>query len=138
MKLTQEESRKRAIDAPVGHLATVSASGDPHLVPVTFAVVAGNVAIGIDEKPKSTLDLKRLRNIHGNPRVALLCDRYDEDWTQLWWVRGDGIASIEEAGSRWEESWVALNDKYPQYEGREHVGPVVLIEVNRWSGWVYR
>ena len=138
MKLTHDESRKRAIGARVGHLATVSVSGDPHLVPVTFAVVAGNVAIGIDEKPKSTLDLKRLRNIHENPRAAVLWDKYDEDWTQLWWVRCDGIASIEEDGSRWEESWLTLNHRYPQYEGRQHVGPVVLIEVNRWSGWAYR
>ena len=138
MNLTHEECRQRAIDARVGHLATVSVSGDPHLVPVTFVFVAGNVAIGIDDKPKVTSDLKRLRNIHENPRVALLRDKYDEDWSHLWWVRGDGIASIEEGGSRWEESWVSLHRKYPQYEARPLFGPVVLIEVNRWSGWAYR
>jgi len=138
MKLTRADSRKRAIDEPVAHLGTVSATGEPHLVPITFVVVGDKVAVGIDEKPKSTLDLKRLRNIQENPRVAVLWDRYDDDWDQLWWVRGDGIASIEEDGARWAESWVALNNKYPQYEGRHHVGPVILIEVSRWSGWAYQ
>jgi PPOX class probable F420-dependent enzyme len=137
VKLTGEESRERARGEAVAHLATLSGGGQPHLVPVTFVIAAGRLAIGIDEKPKSTLDLKRLRNIHENPRVAVLWDRYDDDWSELWWVRADGDASIEAEGPTWGEAWAALNEKYPQYEGRQHSGPVILIDVTRWSGWAY-
>ena len=81
MRYSAEESRSLALAQRVGRLATVSEAGGPHLVPVTFAVSGGLVVIGIDEKPKSTLDLKRLRNIRSDPRVALCWDRYDEDWS---------------------------------------------------------
>ncbi|QKJ18069.1 TIGR03668 family PPOX class F420-dependent oxidoreductase [Microbacterium hominis] len=137
MRLAAEESRSLAIAERVGRLATVSAAGDPHLVPVTFAVADGFVIIGIDEKPKSTLDLRRLRNIRDNPRVALCWDRYDEDWSLLWWVRADGIASIVESGESWERAWEALNNKYEQYRHAEHHGPVIRVEATKWSGWAH-
>lgn len=137
MRLAAEESRTLAIAERVGRLATVSAAGAPHLVPVTFAVSEGLVVIGIDEKPKSTLDLKRLKNIRGNPRVAICWDRYDEDWSRLWWVRADGTASIAEGGQSWEQAWDALNHKYEQYGDAEHRGPVIIVEVTKWSGWAH-
>jgi len=42
----------------------------------------------IDEKPKtvSSTGLKRLKNIHANPRVSLVIDDYSDDWTQLGYV----------------------------------------------------
>jgi PPOX class probable F420-dependent enzyme len=97
-----------------GFLTTVSREGQPHIVPVTFALVQKAVAIGIDEKPKATNNLRRVRNIRECPRVALLWDRYDEDWSTLWWVRADGTASVKNIGRLWEESWEALNAKYRQ------------------------
>ncbi len=38
----------------------------------------------IDEKPKrlTGTGLKRMRNIAGNPRVALIIDHYEEEWTK--------------------------------------------------------
>ena len=137
VKLEPEAGRDSALSERIGRLATVSAGGDPHVVPVTFAEVESRLAIGIDEKPKTTFQLKRLSNIRANPRVALLWDRYDEDWTQLWWVRADGVASIEEQGTLWGRAWQALNEKYGQYEGRAHNGPVIMIEVTKWSGWAH-
>ena len=59
-------------------------------MPVTFAVLGDIIVIAIDHKPKRSMNLKRLRNIADNPRVSLLVDRYDDDWSQLWWVRADG------------------------------------------------
>ena len=115
----------------------MSASGQPHVVPVTFAVVESRLVIGIDEKPKSTMDLRRLRNIRENSRVSVLWDKYAQDWRQLWWVRADGVASVEVAGSSWDTSWAALNEKYPQYENREHEGPVIVVEVDTWRGWAH-
>ena len=137
MRYSARESRSLALAQRVGRLATVSAAGGPHLVPVTFAVSAGLVVIGIDEKPKSTLDLKRLRNIRSDPRVALCWDRYDEDWGRLWWVRGDGVAAVIEDGWSWERAWEALTDKYEQYRHTPHPGPIIEVEVTKWSGWAH-
>jgi PPOX class probable F420-dependent enzyme len=137
MRYSAEESRSVALAQRVARLATVSEAGDPHLVPVTFAVSGGLVVIGIDEKPKTTLDLKRLRNIRSDPRVALCWDRYDEDWRRLWWVRADGLASVTEDGGSWERAWQALNDKYEQYRHAAHSGPIIVVEVTKWSGWAH-
>ena len=84
----------RFSDARVARLATVDATGQPHIVPVTFAHNDNTIVIAVDHKPKSTRNLKRLRNIEANPKVTLLVDHYDEDWSQLWWVRADGTAEV--------------------------------------------
>ena len=60
---------------PIGHLATADAQGAPHVVPVCFALINDEVFIAIDEKPKSTMRLKRLRNIEQNPQAALIGSR---------------------------------------------------------------
>ena len=84
----------------MARLATVTASEAPHLVPVVFAVdpdpdlEAAVIYTAVDGKPKSTQRLRRLANIEHNPRVSLLVDHYAEDWTQLWWVRADGTATV--------------------------------------------
>lgn len=76
----------------VARLSTVSARGDPHVVPVVFAVVGDVVFTAVDAKPKSTRSLRRLANIEAKPRVSMLVDHYEEDWSALWWVRVDGTA----------------------------------------------
>ncbi|NUP60916.1 MAG: TIGR03668 family PPOX class F420-dependent oxidoreductase [Nonomuraea sp.] len=121
--------------ARVARLATADASGAPHLVPVTFAVQGDQVVLAVDHKPKTTYDLRRLRNIRANPRVSLLADHYDEDWARLWWARADGTATVHEAGR--EDALSALVAKYDQYLGRPPQGPVVVVAVSRWSGWAY-
>ena len=137
MNLSREHCMALAAVERVGHLATASATGQPHLVPITFALVDEGAVIGVDEKPKSSTDLKRIRNIYENPRTSLLWDRYDEDWSRLWWVRADGGAEILEAGGTWAAAWAALNNKYPQYEGQTHEGPVISVMIDRWNGWSY-
>jgi PPOX class probable F420-dependent enzyme len=137
MKLAPSASEGRVGQERRGFLTTVSREGQPHIVPVTFALVQKAVAIGIDEKPKATNKLRRVRNILECPRVALLWDRYDEDWSKLWWVRADGTASVTESGPLWQDAWAALNAKYEQYEGREHQGAVILVTVDKWSGWSF-
>jgi len=106
-------------------------------VPVTFAVDGDRVYIAIDSKPKRTTDLKRLRNITENPAVALLADEYDDDWSRLWWARGDGSARIltDEAGARGPVE--LLQARYPQYVDDVPQGPVIEVNVNRWSGWAF-
>jgi PPOX class probable F420-dependent enzyme len=135
VKLTEGEARARFAAARVARLATTGSDGQPHLVPVTFAVDGDQIYTAVDHKPKTTLDLRRLRNIRENPRVALLTDLYAEDWDALWWVRADGTARIlEETGTR-ERPLNLLAERYEQYRKRRPAGPVIVIEADRWTGW---
>lgn len=131
------EQRQRFAEARVLRLSTADAAGKPHLVPATFAVVGDRVAIAVDHKPKRHSNLKRLRNIQENPAVSLLVDHFDEDWEQLWWVRADGQARVLENADA-DELVQALLSKYDQYRDRRPGGPVIEIQVNRWSGWMAR
>jgi PPOX class probable F420-dependent enzyme len=130
--MTPEEARARFAAAPVARLATVSASGVPHLVPVTFAVRGDVVVFAVDHKPKSSVKLRRLANIAANPAVCFLADGYAEDWAQLWWVRADGVARVEPPGAE-PVSWLVA--KYEQYRDRPPEHAVVVTEVHTWSGW---
>ena len=121
--------------ARVGRLATVGSDLRPHVVPVTYAVHGDELFIGVDQKPKTTTALKRLRNIAGNERVAVLVDEYEEDWTHLWWVRVDGVARVVASDAAAVALLVA---KYPQYEADPPRGPVIAIRAEGWSGWTYR
>jgi PPOX class probable F420-dependent enzyme len=138
MRIEPAEARDRFARSPVLRLATAGADGRPHLVPCTFAVDgSGRIVIGIDNKPKASANLRRLRNISENPRVSLLVDHYADDWTQLWWVRADGTAAVAAAGAEQAGHWDLLRARYPQYEGQVLVGPVIVVSVERWSGWAF-
>jgi PPOX class probable F420-dependent enzyme len=121
--------------SPVAMLATVSADGVPHLVPVVFAVHDDVVYTAVDAKRKSTQRLRRLANIEANPRVTMLVDHYDDDWTQLWWVRADGVAAIHYSGDEMATGYALLRRKYPQYQRIALDGPVVTVDVQRWASW---
>jgi PPOX class probable F420-dependent enzyme len=116
-------------------LAATAGAGPPHLVPVTFALDGDHIYTAVDSKPKSTRDLRRLRNIRANTRVSLLADHYDEDWSQLWWVRADGQAAILAGPAEMAGPAGLLARRYPQYAGEPPAGPVISIAVTRWSGW---
>jgi PPOX class probable F420-dependent enzyme len=115
-------------------LATVGADSRPHVVPVTYVVHGDEVYVAIDQKPKTTTALKRLRNIAANERVAILVDEYDEDWTHLWWVRVDGVARVVAEAPA---AVGLLRAKYPHYEADPPRGPVIAVQVDNWSGWSY-
>ncbi|WP_089211110.1 TIGR03668 family PPOX class F420-dependent oxidoreductase [Streptosporangium subroseum] len=141
--MDEVEARARFGAARVARLATVDEFGRPHLVPVTFAVDGDTVSFAIDHKPKRTTNLRRLRNIAADDRVCLLVDHYDDDWSQLWWVRADGRARIVEdddvsdAHEARERALARLAERYRQYRDRPPQGPVVLITVESWTGWSY-
>ena len=121
----------------MARLATVGTGGRPHLVPITFALLGPDtIVFAIDHKPKRTAALARLANIARDPRVSVLADGYSEDWSSLWWVRADGSARVLEHGEAgWQEAVDALVARYPQYAERPPAGQVVVIDVERWSGW---
>lgn len=137
MNIGPAEARQRVADARVAHLATADAHGQPHIVPVTFAVDGDCVYIAIDSKPKRSTDLKRLRNIAENPAVALLADEYDDDWSRLWWARADGSARALTADADTRRPIELLQARYPQYVDDVPQGPVIEVLVNRWSGWTF-
>ena len=135
--MTEEQARRLFAEARVARLATVDASGRPHLVPIVFAAAGEVVFSAVDAKPKRTTRLRRLENVRQNPRVALLADHYDDaDWTALWWVRADGVASVlEEAEPEARRGIALLAERYAQYRAAPPGGPVLAIAVERWSGW---
>jgi PPOX class probable F420-dependent enzyme len=138
MRLDAAEARRRFAGSPALRLATAGADGRPHVVPCTFAVDgAGRIVIGIDNKPKASANLRRLRNIGENPQVSLVADHYADDWTRLWWARADGIAVVESAGAGHDGWWDLLRAKYPQYGAAVLGGPVIVVTVERWSGWAF-
>lgn len=121
--------------APVAALATVSPSGAPHLVPIVFALLDDVVYTAVDAKRKSTKNLRRLANIEANPHVCMLVDHYADDWTQLWWVRADGMAAVHRGGEEMGTGYYLLRRKYSQYQRIALDGPVVTVQVQRWSSW---
>jgi PPOX class probable F420-dependent enzyme len=137
MRLPAELARRLLVAAPVVRLATADAEGRPHIVPMTFAVSGDTIYSAVDEKPKSSHDLRRLRNIRANPRVAVLADHYADDWAELWWVRADGHAEIVEGDAAAAGLVRLLAAKYAQYRERRPRGPIIAVTVERWSGWAH-
>jgi coenzyme F420-0:L-glutamate ligase / coenzyme F420-1:gamma-L-glutamate ligase len=103
--------------ARLGHLATADASGAPHNVPLCFWFDGARFYFVLDEKPKSRpgKQLKRMRNIAANPRVALVVDQYEEDWTHLAYVLVRGTAALVEDPQEYMLALRYLRDKYVQY-----------------------
>ena len=113
----------------------------PHIVPICFAYDGKIFYSAVDQKPKriSRERLVRLQNIRKEPRVALLIDEYDEDWTQLWYVLIRGKAKIIPQSADKERSGAIrkLKAKYPQY-ARGMLGddaPIIRITPERTTSW---
>jgi PPOX class probable F420-dependent enzyme len=124
--------------ARVGRLATASAAGQPLVVPVCFALVGDRIYSAVDLKPKRTRELRRIRNVRENPRVSLVVDEYDEDWTKLRWVMLEGTAAVTADGLDRERALGALVAKYPQYGAMElakTAGDVLMITPARLVAW---
>ena len=129
------DDRSRVEQARVARLATVRPDGSPHLVVVTFALSGDTVVTAVDDKPKRTQQLQRLRNLQERPAATLLVDHYDEDWSQLWWVRLDGDAQIVRDEPRRTEALVPLVAKYEHYRTASPRGPVILFTVRSAASW---
>jgi PPOX class probable F420-dependent enzyme len=125
-------------DARVGRLATADAVRRPLVVPVCYAFDGARVYSAVDAKPKSTRNLRRLRNIADNPHVSLVVDVWDEDWSRLCWVIVEGNAQILHAGASFQQAIDLLVTKYPQYRTLplDRTGGVVIaITPERVLAW---
>jgi PPOX class probable F420-dependent enzyme len=93
----------------------------------------------IDRKPKRVAanSLTRLKNIAQTPRVALLVDHYDEDWTRLWYVLVRGEAELVSDLAERERAIQLLRAKYPQYDADmlAEDAPVLRITPARITAW---
>jgi PPOX class probable F420-dependent enzyme len=125
-------AEERVAAARVGRLATVSAHGRPHVVPVCFTLHEGRIVTAVDAKPKATTALARLDNVRATGRASLLVDHYEEDWSRLWWVRVDGPAAVVDDDAAID----ALAAKYEQYRAARPGGPVIAITPDRWRSWI--
>jgi len=124
--------------ARVAHLATSDKSGQPHVIPICFVFDGKAIYSPIDEKPKraSPLNLKRVRNINANPRVAVLIDRYDENWKKLAYLLIFGKARTLTKGPRHKKAVALLRRKYPQYRKMAiHERPMIQVTPLRVAKW---
>jgi PPOX class probable F420-dependent enzyme len=132
-------ARDLLANARVAHLATADQYARPHAVPIVFVWREGVLYTPLDRKPKREDDwhaLRRVRTIDTNGRVAIVVDRYDEDWSRLAWVMLEGIATILETGEERDAAAALLTAKYAQYETLSLEGrPIVRVELERASEW---
>ncbi len=123
----------------MARLATADGGGKPHAVPVCFACARASIYIALDEKPKdvSVTRLKRVRNILENPDVALIADRYTEEWNLLAFVMVRGRADLLDPGTEEHAAAVRLlRGKYHQYETmRIEDNPVIAIRPDKVTSW---
>lgn len=120
----------------VGRLATADARGNPHVVPVCFALSGRSLYVTIDEKPKSGRPLKRLRNLAENASVAFVVDRYDEDWSRLGWVMLRGRAEVLLDGAEHDAAQAMLRERYVQYRAMRLAAlPVIALRIERVASW---
>ena len=120
----------------VGHLATTSADGRPHVIPVCFAWVPPVLYSAIDAKPKRTTLLRRVRNIIETGRATFVVDRWSEDWSQLAYVLVEGPAEVLEDGQERDEALIILTAKYPQYDDLPLIDNLVVkVAAERVVAW---
>lgn len=128
-------AREAFATARVVRLATVRPDGMPHVVPVVFAVDGDVIYTAVDQKPKRTPHLQRLDNLAHEPRCALLADHYDDEWSRLWWVRADGRADVIDDPGQDHPGLALLAARYDAYRSDPPKGPLVIVSVERWTGW---
>jgi PPOX class probable F420-dependent enzyme len=129
------DARSLVAAARVGRLATVDAAGRPHAVPVCFVLLGDTAYSAVDHKPKRSTRLRRIANIEATGRACLLVDHYEEDWSALWWVRLDGAARVVTDPGEAARAVDGLVGKYPQYAARPPAGPVLALDVRKWTAW---
>ena len=124
----------------VARMATAEKSGAPHVIPICFWFDGLRMYFVIDEKPKRGrgLALKRMRNITENPRVAIVVDHYEDDWSQLAYVMIRGAASVVQDNEEYMMVLRNLRDKYHPYRAMPlspEGNPIVRIDPDRVNVW---
>ena len=123
-------------EARVGHLGLLDDDGRPRVLPLTFAVVDGEIWSAVDDKPKrvSGERLARVRWLRARPVSTFTVDRYDEDWARLAWVQVLGETRIHDVTGH-HDQLAALAARYPQYRERPPGGPLLCLSPDRVVHW---
>jgi len=124
--------------ARVAHLATADKHRQPHVIPICFVFDGKQFFSPIDEKPKRVApnQLKRVRNLHANPRVSLVIDRYSENWRKLAYVLILGNARVLQRGMAHRKAVRLLRRKYPQYRRMAiDERPIIVVTPKRVKSW---
>jgi PPOX class probable F420-dependent enzyme len=135
--MDQADMRRRLVDSRVARVGTIDEQGRVHVVPVIFVLEADTWYSPSDAGKRPA---KRLRNLSADPRVTILVDGYDEDWSRVWWVRMRGIGRAVDAGAEHERAYRLLREKYSQFKavpGDAAAGPTMAVATQDWSGWAY-
>ena len=120
-------------------LVTIGPDGTARPVPICFVLDpdASVLFTPIDEKPKRSHDphdLARVRDIESRPEVAVLVDRWDEDWTRLAWVQVIGLTTVRDVAAH-GDALAALAARYPQYREQPPRGPLLCLAPERVVHW---
>ena len=76
------------------------------------------------------------RNIAENPAVAVVVDRYGEDWALLGWVMLRGRAEILIDGAEHGAAQALLRSRYPQLKAMQIAQyPVIAVRIERITSW---
>jgi PPOX class probable F420-dependent enzyme len=135
--ITDTQRRFLAVQR-VARFASADAHGQPHVVPVCYCVIENSIYFSIDEKPKqaNARGLKRLRNIEQNPKVSLVVDHYDENWSRLAWIMLRGRAEVLDGGAEHALAQQTLSERYPQYRDMQLGSlPVVATRIEHVAAW---
>lgn len=123
----------------VGRLATADLAGRPHVIPVCYAYDGTSFYIALDDKPKHVAprQLKRIRNILANPQVALVIDRYSDDWSSLAYLLIRGTAALLAPNELSHARAITLlRQRYPQYTAMPiQERPLITIRPTSVVSW---
>ena len=123
----------------VARLATANADGKPHVIPVCYAFDGDHFYTPLDEKPKRVAGskLRRVRNIQARPEVALVIDRYDDDWSRLGYVLVQGRAELlAPEDTAHVHALELLRERYSQYRTMAlEKNAVIVITPGQVTSW---
>ena len=75
-------------------------------------------------------------DIAENAAVAVVVDRYDDDWTLLGWVMLRGDAEILTTGTEHGHAQTLLCARYPQLHAMQIAQlPVIAVRLERVTSW---
>ncbi len=136
MRMSDSEAWSRVETARHGVLGTRQELRGVDLVPVVYAIDGDRrIFIPIDTiKAKATTRLQRLENLRHDPRCTLLVEHYDDDWSQLWWVRVSGTGA-EANSAAVAEYLPRLANRYPQYVDPESISSGIVVSPAAILGW---
>ncbi len=116
--------------ARVCRIASVRPDGEPHAIPVC-PVFDGESTVYVDIGSRYTT----AEAYRANPRVAVLIDEYDDDWSRL-----KGVllrCTREEAtGEERDRAWAMIREKFPAYKPIGWKPRLTLaLRIYDWRQW---